>query len=63
MTYLLNQEKVNKCYELVLDHNPSKKRMMQPANPTSVFGASFSSDGSNESWVGSSVSIQEEKSA
>ncbi|KAF8048735.1 hypothetical protein N665_2421s0004 [Sinapis alba] len=60
MTLLkVDPEKVNKCYELVLDHNPSKKRMMnwmQPANPTSVFDASFSSDGSNESWVVSSVS-------
>ncbi|KAG2263500.1 hypothetical protein Bca4012_014566 [Brassica carinata] len=57
MTLLkVDPEKANKCYELVLDHNPSKKRMMQPANPTSVFDASFSSDGSNESWVVSPVS-------
>jgi len=51
----LKQEKVNKCYELVLDHSPSKKRMMnwmqQPASPIGVFDASFSSDSSNESWV------------
>ncbi|CAF2018488.1 hypothetical protein HID58_077549 [Brassica napus] len=46
MTLLkVDPEKVNKCYELVLDHNPSKKRMMH---------ASLSSDGSNESWVVSS---------
>ncbi|KAJ0248843.1 Cyclin-D3-3 [Hirschfeldia incana] len=57
MTLLkVDPEKVNKCYELVLDHNPSKKRMMQPDNPTSVFDASFSSDGSNDSWFVSSVS-------
>ncbi|VVB05114.1 unnamed protein product [Arabis nemorensis] len=55
MTLLkVNKEKVNKCYELVLDHMPSKKRMMnwmQPASPIGVFDASFSSDSSNESWV------------
>ncbi|CAN7012785.1 hypothetical protein IGI04_012414 [Brassica rapa subsp. trilocularis] len=46
MTLLkVDPEKVNKCYELVLDHNPSKKRVMH---------ASLSSDGSNESWVVSS---------
>ncbi|KAG2329461.1 hypothetical protein Bca52824_000641 [Brassica carinata] len=51
MTLLkVDSEKVNKCYELVLDHIPSKKRM-QPASPTGVFDASFSSDSSNESWV------------
>uniref|UniRef100_A0A1J3FS24 Cyclin-D3-3 n=1 Tax=Noccaea caerulescens TaxID=107243 RepID=A0A1J3FS24_NOCCA len=56
MTLLkVDSEKVNKCYELVLDHHsPSKKRMMnwmQPASPIGVFDASFSSDSSNESWV------------
>ncbi|XP_010426550.1 PREDICTED: cyclin-D3-3 isoform X1 [Camelina sativa] len=56
MTLLkVNKEKVNKCYELVLDHSPSKKRMMnwiqQPASPVGVFDASFSSDSSKESWV------------
>ncbi|KAJ0253699.1 Cyclin-D3-3 [Hirschfeldia incana] len=51
MTLLkVDSEKVNKCYELVLDHIPSEKRM-QPASPTGVFDASFSSDSSNESWV------------
>ncbi|KAF3529590.1 hypothetical protein DY000_02040615 [Brassica cretica] len=53
MTLLkVDPEKVNKCYELVLDHIPSKKRM-QPASPTGVFDASFNSDSSNESWVAS----------
>ncbi|CAH2064539.1 unnamed protein product [Thlaspi arvense] len=55
MTLLkVDSEKVNKCYELVLEHSPSKKRMMnwmQPASPIGVFDASFSSDSSNESWV------------
>ncbi|KAL1195008.1 Cyclin-D3-3 [Cardamine amara subsp. amara] len=57
MTLLkVDSDQVNKCYELVLDHNPSKKRMMnwmqQPASPIGVFDASFSSsDSSNESWV------------
>ncbi|ESQ45518.1 hypothetical protein EUTSA_v10010471mg [Eutrema salsugineum] len=55
MTLLkVDSEKVNKCYELVLDHSPSKKRMMnwmQPASPIGVFDASFSSDSSDESWV------------
>ncbi|CAE6075690.1 unnamed protein product [Arabidopsis arenosa] len=56
MTLLkVDSEKVNKCYELVLDHSPRKKRMMnwmqQPASPIGVFDASFSSDSSNESWV------------
>ncbi|KFK34267.1 hypothetical protein AALP_AA5G122800 [Arabis alpina] len=55
MTLLkVNKEKVNKCYELVLDHTPSKKRMMnwmQPASPIGVFDASFCSDSSNESWA------------
>ncbi|KAJ4890254.1 Cyclin-D3-3 [Raphanus sativus] len=51
MTLLkVDSEKVNKCCELVFDHIPSKKRM-QPASPTGVFDASFSSDSSNESWV------------
>ncbi|KAF8082677.1 hypothetical protein N665_0812s0007 [Sinapis alba] len=57
MTLLkVDPEKVNKCYDLVLDHIPSKKRMMslrQPPSPTGVFDASFSSDSSNESWVAS----------
>ncbi|CAH8305722.1 unnamed protein product [Eruca vesicaria subsp. sativa] len=64
MTLLkVNPEKVNKCYELVFDHIPSKKRMMmnlmQPASPTGVFDASFSSDSSNESWVASASPSQE----
>ncbi|KAF8098471.1 hypothetical protein N665_0266s0039 [Sinapis alba] len=51
MTLLkVESEKVNKCCEFVLDHIPSQKRM-QPASPTGVFDASFSSDSSNESWV------------
>ncbi|KAG2311626.1 hypothetical protein Bca4012_026086 [Brassica carinata] len=57
MTLLkVDPEKVNKCYEFVFDHIPSKKRMMnlmQPASPTGVFEASFNSDSSNESWVAS----------
>lgn len=54
MTLLkVDPEKVNKCHELVFDHIPSKKRMMQPSSPTGVFDASFSSDSSNESWVAS----------
>ncbi|CAN8278550.1 unnamed protein product [Cochlearia groenlandica] len=55
MTLLkVDSEKVKKCYELVLDHIPSKKRMMnwlQPASPVGVVDASFGSDSSNESWV------------
>ncbi|CAH8385259.1 unnamed protein product [Eruca vesicaria subsp. sativa] len=57
MTLLkVDPEKVNKCYELVLDHNPSKKRM-QPANRRGMFDASISSNGSNESWVVSASAL------
>ncbi|CAN8254814.1 unnamed protein product [Cochlearia groenlandica] len=63
MTLLkVDSEKLNKCYELVLDHSPSKKRSMnriQPASPIGVFDASFSSDSSNESWVVSASASSE----
>ncbi|ESQ31209.1 hypothetical protein EUTSA_v10004441mg [Eutrema salsugineum] len=57
MTLLkVNQEKVNECYELMLEHNMSKERMMNwvdQDSPSSVF--SFD-DSSNSSWNVSAAS-------
>ncbi|CAN8251413.1 unnamed protein product [Cochlearia groenlandica] len=53
----VNQEKVNECFELLLEHNPSKKRTINwfdQDGPSNVFDPD---DSSNESWIVSSTSV------
>nr|VDC74823.1 unnamed protein product [Brassica rapa] len=40
MTLLKVNQKVNECYELLLEHNPSKKRMMNWLDQDSPSGVS-----------------------
>ncbi|KAF3598010.1 hypothetical protein DY000_02024072 [Brassica cretica] len=58
MTLLkVNQEKVNECYELLLEHNPSKKRMMNWLDQDSPSGVFDIYDSSNGSWNVSAASV------
>lgn len=58
MTLLkVNQEKVNECYELLLEHNPSKKRMMNWLDQDTPSGAFEFDDSSNGSWNVSAASV------
>ncbi|KAJ4890998.1 Cyclin-D3-2 [Raphanus sativus] len=61
MTLLkVNQEKVNECYELLLEHNPSKKRMMDWLHQESPSGVFDLDDSSNGSWNVSADSVSPE---
>ncbi|KAG2327219.1 hypothetical protein Bca52824_009947 [Brassica carinata] len=58
MTLLkVNQEKVNECYELLLEHKSSKKRMMNWLDQDTPSGAFEFDDSSNGSWNVSAASV------
>ncbi|KAF8049141.1 hypothetical protein N665_2285s0008 [Sinapis alba] len=58
MTLLnVNQEKVSECYELLLEHKSSKKRMMNWLDQDSPSGVFHLDDSSNGSWNVSAASV------
>ncbi|CAD5336095.1 unnamed protein product [Arabidopsis thaliana] len=60
----VNQEKVNECYELLLEHNPSKKRMMNLVDQDSPSGVLDFDDSSNSSWnVSTTASVSSSSSS
>jgi len=61
---LTSQEKVNECYELLLEHNPSKKRMMNLVDQDSPSGVLDFDDSSNSSWnVSTTASVSSSSSS
>ncbi|EOA13561.1 hypothetical protein CARUB_v10026622mg [Capsella rubella] len=59
----VNQNKVNECYELLLEHNPSKKRKMNWPDQDSPSGIFDFDDSSNGSWVVSTTSVSSSSSS
>ncbi|KAJ0239096.1 Cyclin-D3-2 [Hirschfeldia incana] len=53
----VNQEKVNECYELLLEHKPSKKRLMSWLDQDSPSGVFELDDNSNGTWNVSADSV------
>uniref|UniRef100_A0A1J3EVF6 Cyclin-D3-2 n=1 Tax=Noccaea caerulescens TaxID=107243 RepID=A0A1J3EVF6_NOCCA len=63
MTLLkVDQEKVNECYQLLLEHNPSKKRRMNWVDQDSLSGVFNSDDSSNGSCIVSATSMSSSSS-
>ncbi|KFK28418.1 hypothetical protein AALP_AA8G512200 [Arabis alpina] len=63
MTLLkVNKEKVTECYELLLENNPSKKRMMNWLDQDSSSGVFDFDDSSNSSWNVSAASVSSSSS-
>ncbi|VVB18223.1 unnamed protein product [Arabis nemorensis] len=63
MTLLkVNKEKVSECFELLLEHNPSKKRMMNWLDEDSRSGVFDFDDSSNGSWNVSVASVSSSSS-
>ncbi|KAL1196504.1 Cyclin-D3-2 [Cardamine amara subsp. amara] len=64
MTLLkVNKEKVNECYELLLEHSPNKKRMMNWVDQDSPSGVFDFDDSSNSSWTVSTASVSSSSSS
>lgn len=59
---LTSQEKVSECFELLLEHNPSKKRMMNWLDQDSPRGVFDFDESSNGSWNVSAASVSSSSS-
>ncbi|XP_010464289.1 PREDICTED: cyclin-D3-2-like [Camelina sativa] len=59
----VDQNEVNECYELLLEHNPSKKRKMNWPDQDSPSGVFDFDDSSNGSWGVSTSSVSSSSSA